>query len=128
MTMENEKPAPVATGSGLSKSVRLAGERLETTPKLTFTLGPDRELITTTGREAETLRLLIKTGPRGFTSGEASSLGWARRTSHYIFRLRRRGVEIETVRELIDGARVGRYVLKSPVVLIGQPEARSKGA
>lgn len=120
----NEKPAPVATGDGPSNSVQLSGERSKATEKLAFRLGPDGDPLTVTGREAETLRLLIRTGARGFTSGEASPMGWARRTSHYVFRLRRKGVDVATIRERIGDACVGRYVLQSPVVILRQSEGR----
>ncbi|MFN3815161.1 hypothetical protein [Brevundimonas sp.] len=87
-------------------------------PRLTFRLLPDGEPLTVEGREAQTLALLLTTGPRGFTSGEASPLGWARRTSAYIFKLRRLGLPIATAREATpDGARVARYTLAGPVTL-----------
>lgn len=80
--------------------------------------------MTVKGREAETLRLLVRAGSRGFTSGEASPLGWARRTSHYVFKLRSTGLPVATVCERIGDARVGRYVLQSPVILLSQGEGR----
>jgi hypothetical protein len=73
-------------------------------------------------REAQTLGLLIEKGLVGFTSGEASPLGWARRTSDYIHRLRRKGVAIVTMRETVaDGARVARYTLADRVELTAEP-------
>lgn len=85
---------------------------------LTFSLPPDGEPVTVDGREAQTLALLVTTGPRGFTSGEASPLGWARRTSAYVHKLRRLGLPIATVREKTpDGALVARYTLAAPVVV-----------
>lgn len=76
---------------------------------------------TVNGRSAQTLHLLNTTGPQGFTSGEASSLAWARRTSAYVHKLRRLGVPIATTREATsDGAMVARYCLAGPVVLIAQ--------
>jgi hypothetical protein len=71
------------------------------------------------GRDAETLRLLIICGQRGFTSGEASKLRWARRTSAYIHRLRGYGIDIETIREKTkDGASIARYRLVVDVMVL----------
>lgn len=68
------------------------------------------------GRQAETMRMLIRRGSRGFTSGEASRYAWARRTSAYICELRKYGIPIDTRREKTpDGATVGRYVLAADV-------------
>ena len=72
------------------------------------------------GREAQTLALLIDRGLRGFTSGDASALGWARRTSHYIFRLRAAGLDIETMREKVGDAVIGRYTLRTAVTVIAR--------
>lgn len=71
------------------------------------------------GRKAQTIRLLLAVGARGFTKGEASRYGWARHTGDYVFRLRKMGVPIETIRETLpDGARIGRYRLSEPVVAL----------
>jgi hypothetical protein len=72
------------------------------------------------GREARTLGLLIDCGSRGFTSGEASPLGWAFRCSHYVFKLRGAGLNIETMREKAGDAVVGRYMLRSRVGVISR--------
>lgn len=92
--------------------------RKPTRPSLTFVSGPNGSEMTVRGREAQTLALLLKTGPKGFTSGEASPLGWARRTSHYILELRRRGLLILTVWESAGDCRIGRYILQSPVSVV----------
>lgn len=84
---------------------------------------PDGEAVTVCGREAQTLRLLIRVGDRGFTAGEASSLGWARRTSAYIRNLRRAGFPITTRRETThDGSCIGRYALAAPVAVVQTDE------
>jgi len=71
------------------------------------------------GRQAQTMRLLLDVGEHGFTSGEASPLGWARRTSEYISQLRALGVPIETIWENVpDGTRIGRYRLSEPAVAL----------
>lgn len=124
MERDNEKPAPVATGSGPSKSVQRGSKRLECKGKLELRLGPDGDPMTVAGRDAETFRRLIRTGARGFRSGEASRFGWARRTAHYVFRLRRKGLDVATLRERAGDARIGRYVLQSPVVLLRGGEGR----
>ena len=87
-------------------------------PRLTVCLPPSTDPITVEGREAQTLALLMRTGPRGFTSGEASPLGWARRTSAYVRKLRLAGVPILTTWETTDDARIGRYSLAGPVVVV----------
>jgi hypothetical protein len=74
--------------------------------------------ITLAGREAQTLGLLITRGDRGLTSGEASPLGWARRTAAYIHRLRRLGFRVTTTREPAGDASVARYRLAEPVEVL----------
>jgi hypothetical protein len=74
--------------------------------------------MTLTGREAQTLGLLIMRGERGLTSGEASPLGWARRTAAYIHRLRRLGFRVTTTREPAGDASVARYRLAEPVEVL----------
>ena len=81
---------------------------------------PDGKPVKVCGREAQTLRLLLTTGAAGFTSGEASPLGWARRTSHYVMKLRRAGFPIlSSLESTPDGARVARYALAARVELVG---------
>lgn len=68
------------------------------------------------GRLTQTMMLLLQCGENGFTSGDASPLGWARRTSGYIHDLRKLGIPIETRWEaLSDGVRIGRYLLAAQV-------------
>jgi hypothetical protein len=86
---------------------------------ITVRVLPDGAPITARGRDAQTLRLLLSTGAMGFNSGEASPLGWARRTSHYIFKLRRAGIPIATTWETTaDGARVARYTLAARLEVV----------
>lgn len=90
-------------------------------PSLTVRLEPGAKPVTVWGREAQTLALLIERGASGFTSGEASPLGWARRTSHYIFKLRGHGISITTSMEPTpDGAMVARYALSEPVTVVSE--------
>ncbi len=75
-------------------------------------------------RQKQTLRLLIEKGEKGFTSGEASPLGWARRTSGYAHNLRQLGVPIATDWEtLSDGTRVGRYRLTAQLTILSDGDA-----
>lgn len=97
-------------------------------PKLILTVSAGSaeppNIISVTGREAQTLALLIERGPIGFTSGDASPLGWARRTSAYVHKLRRLGLPITTRRETTrDGASVARYTLAGTVTIVdgGRP-------
>ena len=120
-----ERPATGANRGGPSKVFSRAAEHQEDTSKaaraqhaLTFKLQPDGEPITVFGRLAQTMDLLIRVGANGVTSGEASPLGWARRTSHYVHRLRQLGVQIGTTRENLTDARVGRYALTAPVTVV----------
>ena len=123
MTLETERPAPGPTGCGSFQSVHFAGERAKDTGKIEFRIEPDGAPIVVSGRVAQTLLLLIETGGRGFTSGEASPYRWARRTSHYVFVLRSLGVHIDTLRELAGDVRIGRYILRSRVTLVTVAEA-----
>lgn len=115
-------PATVAAVHGSRVSVQLVGERRNPTQTQAFRIAPDGDQMAVRGREAQTLRLLVEKGPRGFTSGEASPLHWARRTSQYVHKLRRLGVDVATVREQVGDARIGRYILNSPVVLLPDGE------
>ena len=66
------------------------------------------------GREAWALRELLTAGPGGITSLENP----APRLSDYIFKLRKRGIEVATVTEIHGGEFAGthaRYVLRTKV-------------
>lgn len=77
------------------------------------------KVVILTGRTAQTMLLLIESGQAGMTSGDASVLGWARRTSAYIHRLRSLGFEITTTRETTsDGSCIGRYHLIDTVDIL----------
>lgn len=86
-------------------------------PKIAVRVLPSESVIHIPGgRLAQTMRLLLQCGEDGFTSGDASPLGWARRTSGYIHDLRKLGIPIETRWEaLSDGVRIGRYLLAAQV-------------
>ena len=124
MASEKRRPAagsnrggPSGNVSGQGRANNNANSRARQF-RLTFRVLPDGPQVTVTGRVAQTLALLLKTGPKGFTTGEASPLGWARRTSHYILELRRRDLLILTVLESAGDCRIGRYILKSRVSVV----------
>ena len=118
---ENSGGAPTPAGAVINAPCK-AGHTTKARrvlEALTVRLLTAGQPITVHGRLAQTLALLIRVGARGFTSGEASPLGWARRTSHYVFVLRGLGVPIgKTLEPTPDGARVARYHLTAPVVVV----------
>ena len=74
-------------------------------------------MIKTFGRDAWALRKLIDNGERGVTAFDEVGP----RLSHYIFKLRRAGLNIETKDEAHSGAFAGthgRYVLRSRVEVL----------
>ena len=76
--------------------------------------GPERRFV---GRFAWTLLELIKAGDKGCTPIEQPAPRW----SHYVFRLRKDGVCIETITEPHSGAYAGhhaRYRLASKVQVV----------
>lgn len=78
--------------------------------------------ITVGGRVLWALESLMKAGPRGCTPISDPAPRW----SHYVWLLRGRGVEIETVTEQHGGAfpgSHGRYVLRSQVSPVLQEAA-----
>lgn len=74
------------------------------------------------GRVAWTLKQLIDAGQTGCTPIENPAPRW----SDYVFKLRRDGVEVETITERHGGTYAGhhaRYVLKSAVEILEAREA-----
>jgi hypothetical protein len=126
MILETTNPAEtVGAVGGVPDALLLSEQRDHTTAyraekqKLLVRIGSERADLVVKGREAQTLALLLAKGPAGFTSGEASPLGWARRTSAYIRNLRLLGVPILTVPEVaVDGSRIGRYSLCGVVAVV----------
>jgi hypothetical protein len=73
--------------------------------------------LTFIGRDAWALKQLIAAGGRGCTPIDNAGPRW----SHYIYKLRRGGLDVETVHEPHGGQFAGthaRYLLKSHVVVI----------
>jgi hypothetical protein len=129
MTPEMLNPAAAGTANGVRDASPLSlpphhnhRRHADASGPLTFLLPPDTVFITVPGREAQTMRLLIQTGPHGLTSGEASPLRWARRTGAYVHKLRGLGVPIQTTRERVADAVIGRYTLAGPVMVVGSGE------
>lgn len=121
----NENPAAGERASGAQESCNgrdhTTAARRSAKPFLRVSWGEGDAAITATftGRKAQTLALLLAVGPLGFTSDDASLLGWARRTSQYVHKLRAAGLDIATTWETVaDGARVGRYSLGSKVQVV----------
>jgi hypothetical protein len=85
-------------------------------------LGDDGPLVKVKGRDALALAELMKAGPDGLTTPERPAPRW----SHYIFKCRRAGIDIETVYEGHAGPNSGnhaRYFLGSPVEVIERETA-----
>jgi hypothetical protein len=79
--------------------------------EVTIDGSPERKFV---GRFAWALFGLVRAGEKGCTPIDQPAPRW----SNYVFRLRRRGVDIETVTEKHAGAYAGthaRYVLRSTV-------------
>ncbi|QRG07907.1 hypothetical protein EZH22_05940 [Xanthobacter dioxanivorans] len=80
-------------------------------------LGTEGPALTVKGRMAWALHELVRAGELGCTPIERPAPRW----SHYIFKLRKAGLAIETVDESHGGAYSGchgRYVLRTPVLVI----------
>ena len=91
--------------------------------KLLARIGTTGREIKVSGRNAWMLNELVKAGPAGVSPLDASP---AMRVAHYVFRLRREGVAIETVDEKHGGTFSGvhaRYRLLVPVEILAKEEA-----
>lgn len=78
--------------------------------------------LTLTGRTAWALDNLMRAGERGCTPINNPAPRW----SDYVFKLRRRGLAVETIDEKHGGTYAGehaRYVLRSPVVVLAEVRA-----
>jgi hypothetical protein len=74
------------------------------------------------GRDAWTLDKLLDAGERGVTTIDHPAPRW----SHYVFRLRKSGLTIETATEKHRGdfpGTHGRYILRTPLKVIGRQAA-----
>ena len=89
------------------------------TNKLTISarITPDGQTIKVVGRDAWALRNLVDAGERGCTPIDHPGPRW----SHYVFKLRGFGFDIETIDEKHAGPFAGthaRYVLRSQVEIL----------
>ena len=83
-------------------------------------LGADR-ICEVEGQEARTLTAVYDAGNVGITALEVST--WALRLAHYVMKLKKLGLSIDTVREKLAGAVPGwhdRYILRSGVQILEQ--------
>jgi hypothetical protein len=82
----------------------------------------DAPIKTFRGRDAWALNELLQAGDRGITTFQNP----APRLSHYLHKIRRQGVVIDTIFEAHAGAykgRHGRYVLRSTILVLERKEA-----
>jgi len=125
-SLPNEmNPAATAMANGVRVAHLDSRQPLSSTlhrlvkPKVKVKVSDDESDLALEGRKAQTPLLLIANSEQGFTSGDASPLGWARRSSAYVHKLRRLGVPILTSWETApDGSRIGRYTLQGPVTVV----------
>jgi hypothetical protein len=85
-------------------------------------IGDDGAVFTVKGREAWALDRLLKAGEAGCTPIDQPAPRW----SDYVFKLRRRGLAVETIHESHGGAYSGhhaRYQLRSPVKVLAEVRA-----
>jgi len=85
-------------------------------------IGDDGAVFTVKGREAWALAELVNAGERGCTPITHPGPRW----SDYVFKLRRRGLAVETIHEAHGGAYSGhhaRYQLQSPVTVVAEVRA-----
>jgi hypothetical protein len=100
-------PHPLAIQGDIEKIKSLSVRRLDTD-----------EVLSTKGRESWCLAQLLSTGPRGVTPIERPAPRW----SDYVFRLRKRGLPVQTIDEAHGGTYRGthaRYLLDVPLAIVG---------
>jgi hypothetical protein len=88
---------------------------------------PDGQSMTIAGRDAWALDCLYRAGPAGATPIDHPGPRW----SHYVFKLRRMGFNIETITESHGGQFSGhhaRYVLRSTISLVVKGEDETRAA
>ncbi|MCX5517770.1 hypothetical protein OSH10_04930 [Kaistia defluvii] len=84
--------------------------------------GREGRTVKVRGRDAWALDALLRAGERGVTPIERPAPRW----SHYIFKLRRAGLVVETIDEPHAGTYAGhhaRYVLRSSVEVLEEERA-----
>lgn len=91
---------------------------------ITAAIEPDGGVVTVVGRNAWALRQLLDAGERGCTPIQNPAPRW----SHYVFKLRKAGLVVETIDEGHGGPYAGihgRYVLRSSVRVLHEMEGRA---
>jgi hypothetical protein len=86
-------------------------------PVVELTVSLDGRHIKAIGRKAWMLHLLMEWGEKGVTTIEVPGA----RLSHYVLKLRRKGLDIDTLDERHSGPFAGshgRYVLRSPITVL----------
>jgi hypothetical protein len=94
---------------------------------ITVKVGPNGAVKRFSGRFAWALAELIRAGARGVTPIDQPAPRW----SHYIYRLRRKGVPITTVPEMHGGSfagRHGRYIIGASVVVVASDSRQGQAA
>jgi hypothetical protein len=126
---DRQKKAPKAGGAAngtSSSSVETIGTERRYNAKAQgrkriLAIGPNGQF-SVAGKNARTLVELVQHAGKGITALEMSN-SWALRLGAYVHVLRHEcGLEIETIREAHDdyGGWHGRYVLQSPVTILGE--------
>ena len=83
---------------------------------------PSGNVTTFAGRDAWALDQLLRAGETGCTPVDNPAPRW----SHYVFKLRRAGIAIETITEKHAGPFAGhhaRYVLRTPLAVVQREAA-----
>jgi hypothetical protein len=83
---------------------------------------PSGAVLTVVGRDAWALDRLMSAGETGCMPITQPAPRW----SHYVFKLRKAGLDVETITEPHGGAYAGhhaRYVLRTPVTLVQRAAA-----
>jgi hypothetical protein len=99
-------PPPATIRGDIEKIKRLSVRRLDTD-----------EILSTKGRESWCLAQLVVTGQKGVTPIERPAPRW----SDYVFRLRKRGLPVQTIDEAHGGTYRGthaRYRLDVPLAIV----------
>ena len=84
------------------------------------------QILELAGREEWALSHLLAAGSHGCTPIDTPGPRW----SDYVFKLRRRGIDVETITENHTGPYAGhhaRYVLRSRIGRTGEPSTRQLG-
>jgi hypothetical protein len=90
-------------------------------PRTQFRITGIDRLYSVEGQESRTLQALVAAGSAGITALEVST--WALRLAHHVWKLKKLGVTIDTVREKHAGPAPGvhgRYILRNSIEIVDQ--------